>query len=105
MILESNYIPYIAQALQAGHAAIMVGSGFSRYADKCNDMDHDFLSWNQRIDCLYKKRERTEEYRFYNKSAATELCPVTAFSLFCLFQHLFMKHRKVPKAQNDLHQG
>lgn len=42
MIRESNYIPYIVQALQAGHAAIMVGSGFSRYADKCNDMDRVF---------------------------------------------------------------
>ena len=55
MIREINYIPQIAQALKAGHAAIMVGSGFSRYADKCNGMDCDFLSWDQRIDCFYEK--------------------------------------------------
>ena len=55
MIREINYIPPIAQALKAGHAAIMVGSGFSRYADKCNGMDCDFLSWDQRIDCFYEK--------------------------------------------------
>ena len=55
MIREINYIPQIAQALKAGHAAIMVGSGFSRYADKCNGMDCDFLRWDQRIDCFYEK--------------------------------------------------
>lgn len=55
MIREINYIPHIAQALKAGHATIMVGSGFSRYADPCNGRDCDFLSWDQRIDCFYEK--------------------------------------------------
>ena len=27
------------------------------------------------------------------------------FFLFCLFKHLFMKHRKIPKAQYNLHEG
>mgnify|MGYP006959334798 CR=1 FL=1 len=31
--------------------------------------------------------------------------PVSAIFLFCLFKHLFMKHRKIPKAQYDLHEG
>lgn len=54
MTPQINYIPYIVQSLKTGHAAIMVGPGFSQYADKCNRMDCDFLGWEQRMDYFYE---------------------------------------------------
>lgn len=47
---SNTHITQIAQALVAKHAAVMVGAGFSRNADKKYSTNREFLDWkNYRI--------------------------------------------------------
>lgn len=49
------YLTEIAERLWAGHAAVMIGAGFSRNATKNDHTKCDFPNWNQLGDILYEK--------------------------------------------------
>ncbi|MCD8122962.1 MAG: SIR2 family protein [Clostridiales bacterium] len=53
--MEEKYIAEIANALSEKHAAVMVGAGFSKNADKINATDNKFMDWNELSDLFYKK--------------------------------------------------
>lgn len=61
-----NYINEIAEALSAGHAAVMVGAGFSKNADNISSTDKYFKNWNELSDefynTLYDKDGPGKEY-------------------------------------------
>ncbi len=48
-----NYIREIAEALSANHAAVMIGAGFSKNADKISSTDKWFKNWNELSDMFY----------------------------------------------------
>ncbi len=50
-----SHIIEIAQRLWSGHAAVMVGAGFSRNADKALPASIEFPTWNQLADQFYRK--------------------------------------------------
>lgn len=49
-----NYIGEIAEALSDKHAALMVGAGFSKNAEKISVTDKRFLNWNELSDLFYE---------------------------------------------------
>lgn len=49
-----NYIREIAEALSENHAALMVGAGFSKNAEKVSITDKKFLNWNELSDLFYE---------------------------------------------------
>lgn len=48
-----DYIKEIATAMSANHAAVMVGAGFSKNADKISSTDKWFKNWNELADMFY----------------------------------------------------
>lgn len=50
-----KYLAEIAEALSERHAAVMVGAGFSKNAEKVNMNNSQFLDWNQLSDLFYDK--------------------------------------------------
>lgn len=52
---SNTHITQIAQALVAKHAAVMVGAGFSRNADKKYSTNREFLDWKKLSDLFYDK--------------------------------------------------
>ena len=56
--IPSNIQPYlneIAEGLQSGHAAVMVGAGFSKNAKKKSASSPSFPEWAELGDLFYKK--------------------------------------------------
>ena len=51
--MNQNYINEIAESLSESHATLMVGSGFSKNADKVTVTDKMFLNWNELSDLFY----------------------------------------------------
>lgn len=49
------YLNEISERMKQGRAVVMVGSGFSKNADKCRKTDKTFLDWGQLGDIFYKK--------------------------------------------------
>lgn len=52
--MNMNYIREIAEALSENHAALMVGAGFSKNAEKVSITDKKFLNWNELSDLFYE---------------------------------------------------
>ncbi len=52
--MEENYIKEIAEALSENHAALMVGAGFSKNAEKIAVTEKKFLNWNELSDMFYE---------------------------------------------------
>ena len=48
-----DYIREIAEAMSANHAAVMIGAGFSKNADKLSSTDKWFKNWNELSDAIY----------------------------------------------------
>lgn len=48
-----DYIREIAEAMSANHAAVMIGAGFSKNADKISSTDKWFKNWNELSDMFY----------------------------------------------------
>ena len=48
-----DYIKEIAEAMSANHAAVMIGAGFSKNADKISSTDKWFKNWNELSDMFY----------------------------------------------------
>lgn len=51
--MKNKYIIDLAEALSNNHAALMVGSGFSKNAEKISMSNKEFLDWNQLSDKFY----------------------------------------------------
>ena len=49
----NTYIRDISEALAQGHAALMVGAGFSKNAKKITATDKNFLDWKELSDLFY----------------------------------------------------
>lgn len=49
-----DYIREIAEAMSANHAAVMIGAGFSKNADKLSSTDKWFKNWNELSDMFYE---------------------------------------------------
>jgi len=65
----SSYLLEIAERLWSGHAAVMVGSGFSKNAKKSDPTKRDIPDWNQLGDIFYEKiygRRPNEKERYLN---------------------------------------
>lgn len=62
MYTEEQYILEIGQALADDHAAVMVGAGFSKNAEKISTAGREFLNWNQLSDLFYEKLYGDSEY-------------------------------------------
>lgn len=64
--MSELYIDEIANSLVSGHAAILVGAGFSRNADPANDSVKSRMPmWNGLIDQFCEKLDIDEEHRKY----------------------------------------
>jgi len=64
--MSQLYIDEIANSLVSGHAAILVGAGFSRNADPANDtVKSKMPMWNGLIDQFCEKLDIDEEHRKY----------------------------------------
>ena len=60
------YIDEIFSSLLAGHAAVLVGAGFSRNADPANEaVTEKIVMWNGLIDCFCDKLNICEDDRKY----------------------------------------
>ncbi len=59
-----QYLFEIAERLQSGHAAVMIGAGFSKNAIKSNPLCNDFPDWKHLGNAFYKK--------LYGKQPATD---------------------------------
>lgn len=55
MRIEERYIEEIGRALAEQHAAVMVGAGFSKNAEKISMTGCEFLNWNQLTDLFYER--------------------------------------------------
>lgn len=51
--MPMDYIREIAEAMSANHAAVMIGAGFSKNADKISSTDKWFKNWNELSDVFY----------------------------------------------------
>ncbi len=51
--MKNKYLADLAEALSNNHAALMVGSGFSKNADKISLTAKKFLDWNELSDMFY----------------------------------------------------
>ena len=61
-LLDERYIIEIGKALADGHAAVMVGAGFSKNAEKVNAEGREFLNWNQLSDLFYESLYGNDDY-------------------------------------------
>lgn len=52
--MKNTYITDVAKALADNHAALMVGAGFSKNAEKLLTTDKKFLNWNELSDLFYE---------------------------------------------------
>lgn len=52
--MNKKYICEIAEALSEKHAALMIGAGFSKNAEKITVTDRKFLNWNELSDRFYE---------------------------------------------------
>lgn len=70
MRTEEMYMIEIAKALAENHAAVMIGAGFSKNAEKIGVTDNTFLNWNQLSDLFYEKIYGDNEFpgKDYNNS-------------------------------------
>lgn len=75
--MRNNYINDLAEALSNNHAALMVGSGFSKNADKISMTTKEFLNWNELSDMFY-----TSIYGEMNNSGK-EYCSSLFFCYDC----------------------
>ena len=68
--MNKKYICEIAEALYENHAALMIGAGLSKNADKITVTDKKFLSWNELSDQFYKAvyGENKKPGKEYNSS-------------------------------------
>lgn len=68
--LPNTYIEDIAVALANNHAALMLGAGFSKNADKLVATDREFLDWNELSDLFYDgvNNDQTETGKRYCSS-------------------------------------
>ncbi len=68
--MEMHYIREISKALAEKHAAVMVGAGFSRNADKVGNTENEFLTWNRMSDVFYERlyESKEEPGKEYNSS-------------------------------------
>lgn len=57
-----NYIREIAEALSENHAALMVGAGFSKNAEKIAATEKTFLNWNELSDKFYETVYENNNY-------------------------------------------
>lgn len=57
-----NYIKEIAEALSENHAALMVGAGFSKNAEKIAATEKTFLNWNELSDKFYETVYENSNY-------------------------------------------
>lgn len=57
-----NYIKEIAEALSENHAALMVGAGFSKNAEKIAATEKTFLNWNELSDKFYETVYENNNY-------------------------------------------
>lgn len=62
MCTDLKQIKEVAEALAEHHAAVMVGSGFSKNAEKIGVTENKFLDWNQLSDIFYEKVYGDNEY-------------------------------------------
>ena len=53
--MNMNYIREIAEALSENHAALMVGAGFSKNAEKVSITDKKFLNGMSFLICFMKQ--------------------------------------------------
>lgn len=64
--MNRTYVTDIATALSGKHAALMVGAGFSKNAEKLSATDREFLNWNELsdkfFDLVYGNSEYKKEY-------------------------------------------
>ena len=73
MYTEEQYILEIGQALADDHAAVMVGAGFSKNAEKISTAGREFLNWNQLSDLFYEKLYGDSEYPGKNYCSSLRL--------------------------------
>ena len=52
--MNNKYVYEIAEALSEKHAALMVGAGFSKNAEKITITDKWFLNWNELSNKFYE---------------------------------------------------
>ena len=57
----NTYIKDISEALAQGHAALMVGAGFSKNAKKITVTDKKFLDWKQLSNLFYDHLYGTDD--------------------------------------------
>ncbi len=73
MCTDLKQIKEVAEALAEHHAAVMVGSGFSKNAEKIGVTENKFLDWNQLSDIFYEKVYGDSEYPGKNYSNSMRL--------------------------------
>ena len=73
MHTEEQYILEIGQALAENHAAVMVGAGFSKNAEKISADGREFLNWNQLSDLFYEKLYGDSKYPGKNYCSSLRL--------------------------------
>ena len=72
VMISDNIKPYldeISERLWTGHAAIMVGSGFSKNADPAIGVNNTFPTWNELANIFYRKiygKEPTKQETYLN---------------------------------------
>ena len=72
-IQKNNIFLEIGQALADDHAAVMVGAGFSKNAEKISTAGREFLNWNQLSDLFYEKLYGDSEYPGKNYCSSLRL--------------------------------
>lgn len=53
--MNKKYMKEISEALAEKHAALMVGAGFSKNAEKISVVDKYFMNWNELSDLFYEQ--------------------------------------------------
>ena len=67
-----NYIREIAEALSENHAALMVGAGFSKNAEKIAATEKTFLNWN--FNSLFQAIELILAFNETNERKEVKMC-------------------------------
>jgi hypothetical protein len=73
MYTDLKQIKEVAGALAEHHAAVMIGSGFSKNAEKIGVTENKFLDWNQLSDMFYEKVYGANTYPGKNYSSSMRL--------------------------------
>lgn len=73
MYTDLKQIKEVAGALAEHHAAVMIGSGFSKNAEKIGVTENKFLDWNQLSDIFYEKVYGANTYPGKNYSSSMRL--------------------------------